>query len=419
MISENPEATCLRRFSNEATVPQPCLKRRYCRTFFEHSAPLRAFGAIGFGWCERRRAPIMLSAFALSMLSWAFTLAACAAYTGSNDTVANVNWGYGTVDGGALKYYVGLKRVVFQMPSSDGALRGYDWKEGACGESVTFESKSAQSGSLLRGMPVVQCAACRAVADRCIRLAITSTITQVFQITTDLQRSTRYGDLNCQKAFGFTTSVYGGISAYFALLRFRHGCGLKSSVPPWRKTSAVPVTIVLTGAQTSVDVYFRAGPGYILLFLAVILKVFDALAHFVVPTPTSRQRPPPQVASGGTEAGGAEHDPYERLADYMRTSVVDDGGGDTPEPAPDDAEVMLKMMEDERETPNATPERDPFTNSEEGTIKAKVASSTKDENPNPLQTANDRKEKFCPEVVSQPSSAATPFTQVGSVELFL
>ena len=45
-----------------------------------------------------------------------------------------------------------------------------------------------------------------------------SCITQVFQITTDLQRTTRYGDLNCQKMFGCFTSFWGLYSTWTALV---------------------------------------------------------------------------------------------------------------------------------------------------------------------------------------------------------
>jgi hypothetical protein len=69
-------------------------------------------------------------------------------------------------------------------------------------ETLNFESK---------------CRNCKKAAQGSLGLIITSVITQVFQITTDLQRSTRFGDLNCQKTFGLVTSLYGFISTIFAL----------------------------------------------------------------------------------------------------------------------------------------------------------------------------------------------------------
>ena len=38
-----------------------------------------------------------------------------------------------------------------------------------------------------------------------------------------------------QKLFGFSTSVYGMYSTWDSLVSFRYDCGLKSSLPPWRR----------------------------------------------------------------------------------------------------------------------------------------------------------------------------------------
>ena len=80
------------RFSNEETVPQPCLRKRCCRSFFEHNAVMRNFGRVGFPVCERNRKPIMLLAFFFSFLGWFFTIAAMCAYTAENDATINVGW---------------------------------------------------------------------------------------------------------------------------------------------------------------------------------------------------------------------------------------------------------------------------------------------------------------------------------------
>jgi len=42
----------------------------------------------------------------------------------------------------------------------------------------------------------------------------------------------------------------------------------------------------------------RAGPGYILLFLATIFKFFDLLAHLIVPTPHEKHQPAPSTSVG-------------------------------------------------------------------------------------------------------------------------
>jgi hypothetical protein len=121
-----PKDTCLGRFSNEETVPQPCLRSKVwgslylllssatlafqifhlgllsfppslslwktCRIFFEHNIFLRSFGRIGFQWADEHRSVIMLSAFFFSTVGWAFTIAACVAYTDSDESVRSTYW---------------------------------------------------------------------------------------------------------------------------------------------------------------------------------------------------------------------------------------------------------------------------------------------------------------------------------------
>eukprot|EP00966_Prymnesium_polylepis_P248048 5735667-Prymnesium_polylepis.1 len=41
---------------------------------------------------------------------------------------------------------------------------------------------------------------------------------------TDLQRATAYGDINCQKLFGFTTSVFGCLSGLGSMVTFANSC---------------------------------------------------------------------------------------------------------------------------------------------------------------------------------------------------
>ena len=66
----NPEVTPLRQFSNEKTVPRPCLWDAKCRAITESSACCRTSGRIGFAWAAFHRAPVMLVASAFSTAAW-------------------------------------------------------------------------------------------------------------------------------------------------------------------------------------------------------------------------------------------------------------------------------------------------------------------------------------------------------------
>jgi hypothetical protein len=91
------------------------------------------------------------------------------------------------------------------------------------------------------------------------------TITQVFQMTTDLQRTTRYGDLNCQKAMGMITGVYGFWSTMSAMRRFLEACA-------WNMQGDATLALA-GGGSVAVEIDFRAGVGFYLLLVATALKV--------------------------------------------------------------------------------------------------------------------------------------------------
>lgn len=165
----------------------------------------------GFAWADRHRSKIMLSAFAVSFVAWLMTISAAFAISSNAGVVQNTYWAQGDVDGGSLTYKLGLNVIVVEK---NGDTSTIEWEDHAC-DPIKFNSDEHGEVSVERPF----CSACSAAANKCIRLVITAMITQVFQITTDLQRTTTYGDLNCQKLFGFSTSVYGMYSTWDSLVR--------------------------------------------------------------------------------------------------------------------------------------------------------------------------------------------------------
>ena len=166
----------------------------------------------GFAWADRHRSKIMLSAFAVSFVAWLMTISAAFANSSNAAVVQNTYWAQGEVDGGSLTYKLGLNVIVVEKDG--GTSTTIQWADHAC-DPITFNSDEHGEVSVERPF----CSACSAAANKCIKLVITAMITQVFQITTDLQRTTSYGDLNCQKLFGFSTSVYGMYSTWDSLVR--------------------------------------------------------------------------------------------------------------------------------------------------------------------------------------------------------
>ena len=175
------------------TVPQPCLKSLGCRRIWEHSFVPRMFGRVGFNICDKFRSQIMLTAFVLSTIGWIFSIVACVALSNDSANILNTYWASGDIDGGAATYYVGLsKYVVDGVVGGAGKQQVVSWKlPSACNSSFSFTSKSLGGVVTSVGNLVTSCTTCQAQVLSVETMVIMGAITQVFQMTTNLQRSTR------------------------------------------------------------------------------------------------------------------------------------------------------------------------------------------------------------------------------------
>jgi hypothetical protein len=130
---------------------------------------------------------------------------------------------------------------------------------------------------------------------------VLSILVQFPTMTTDLQRSTRYGDVNCQSAFGLCTNIFGFVVSLGALMSFRKAC--YNDLP---------------GSLYGQDVDWSIGVGYNCVFVATVIKLLDASVHFLLPTPKQKWKKPP---AGITE-----------VEDYMMLAMddADDAGKINP-----------------------------------------------------------------------------------------
>ena len=289
--TQSPETGCLRHFSNETTPPQPCLKRYACRRFWEHSPWCRGIGRVGAAFGDRNRGYIMLSAFAVSFVAWILTFAAFAATSSQAGMIRDTCWAKSTATfsptlhpplGATVTSYVGIgSRVdVIDTPGEASTTSVVEWSTpGSC--------------TLLNGVSYPRCEQCGAKSQEALQWLITSAITQVFQMTTDLQRTTRYGDLNCQKALGTLTGIYGTVATMQSLKAFMYECAGRGPEEYFRHRVEYLLPVPAEAANASsverVAVEIRGGPGFALLLLATLLKLYDVACHASVPTPLPKR----------------------------------------------------------------------------------------------------------------------------------
>lgn len=272
----SPEVTCLRQFSNEKTVPRPCLWRGGCRRVFESSLLPRHFGRVGFAFADVHRAPIMTAAFCVSFLAWCCMLLSGLALTESDALVRSFAWAVGNAESPARTItatrFVGVShRILVVSVAPSFAVS----PNASLYSSVAWTDEEACSHEMES-----TCEQCALAAGSVTKLAIASILTQMVQMATDLQRTTPYGDMNCQKLMGVITGFYGLISGLKSLHYFSSGC--------WRSQ---PTTFTWEAAPELGAFEFEArwGPGLGLMWLATLLKAVDIVCHLIVPTPRRKR----------------------------------------------------------------------------------------------------------------------------------
>jgi len=294
----SPEQTCLRHFSNENSMVKPFEKQWMVRRMLEHSHPVRVLGGIGCALANRHRAAIMGLAAFCSVAGWLCMFGASFGVSRQGAVVRRMAWAVlewhsdeAGLDAVWVRAYFGIRTRVFESHGvawNGTALvlaPGYEvisverWgSQGACGGTIGFD------GSVESEEALAFCTSCEESSLDTISFIWMSVATQAFQITSDLQRLTPYGDMNCQKLLGWTTSVLGLCTGLSAIFSFLGGC--------WRH---FPPSLTFDEGYGDLPVRAVAtrsiGRGCALMMLAVFLKIVDAACHLAVQVPGVKRRP--------------------------------------------------------------------------------------------------------------------------------
>jgi len=286
----SPEEGCIRYVSNENTLPAPLVFPWCCRRVHEHSWVARKFGNVGFssmGHPDRRR-PLLLTAFGVSFTAWVFMMLA----SGALSTGQSLN---------AWAWAIAEIRIT---PGTTVTLRAGIWAR-----TATFYSTDYQPPLYLNGIggwadcadaismgefnltfddPTAHCTDCADVSESTTLFIILSIVTQISQISSDVQRSTRYGDINCQKLWAVLTSTFGFVTGIQSLRTFAFSC--------WRNLPSTYTVLLPGGLPITVEAEWTGSVGFFLMAIGISLKAFDVFCHLIVPTPQERRiRPPEKV----------------------------------------------------------------------------------------------------------------------------
>lgn len=227
------------------------------------------------GCCECNlqawRVPVMLTATALSLIALVLQVLPVISVSTDEQVVRDLHWTHGSGSAfnetsgerlGGADLYISISALVLDVA---GSQRVIEWDAADC---------AATLGET--------CSACKDTASATTSVVIISLITAVVQLTTDVQRSTRAGDVNCQRAVGIFTGFLGLFTTLSSLSSFEEGC---------RRDLPSLTSVVIDGNAILVEgVDYDLGPSFICLFVATTLKIVDVVCHLTVTTPAPKRR---------------------------------------------------------------------------------------------------------------------------------
>jgi len=335
----NPDPSCFRHFSNEYTVP---LSARFHTLLpcIETNAFCRTCGWFGIPWGDRHRKSLGAILATLNCLAMFLGLFAALGMTQIGSVLKSSHWVYGelvidSLPEMALQRFpslvenitsplpIGVKFQIFAgvnmrlnvfncrdarnsslCRSWVSALKYTETESGLFHQEILWSNTNAcgnglglDSGEILRNEKI--CKDCQGAQFANFALVM-GVVTQWPTLLTNLQRSTRFGDINCQSTMGVLTNVWGTVMTLISFVLFANACHGK-----------LPNSI---GGRT---LNWRFGAGYWCLLAATIVKIPDGIGHFIIPTPKQRWASP--------------KDSFASAAEYM---ALRDDGDDDEAPAP-------------------------------------------------------------------------------------
>mmetsp|Transcript_3947 Transcript_3947/g.6178 ORF Transcript_3947/g.6178 Transcript_3947/m.6178 type:complete len:266 (+) Transcript_3947:90-887(+) len=232
-------------------VPDPvCCVCPGVRRLCEESSCCGKVGTTGFDFFDRHRRPIMLFMALLAVVSTALSVVPVVSTSTKRSVVMNSFWTQGKIHSENTMFFVGLKAVVVDDGDS---VVSYEWDSSEC--------SNVDSGN--RGF----CDKCKDACDATFKVVIVNLITSIPTIMTDLKRSTREGDMNCQKFMAILTGIVSTLTTLSSLSLFLDGCfrHLPDST---------------TAGNT---VSYSLGPGFICLLIPQIIKPLDVIVNIMTP----------------------------------------------------------------------------------------------------------------------------------------
>ncbi|KRX10140.1 hypothetical protein PPERSA_08543 [Pseudocohnilembus persalinus] len=253
---KEPESqTCSQKLEEKLpTQKEPCFyKSKLFTKICEQSSFCLFSGKIGVDFFSKNRGIVFTLDLALQILATIFTAFSLFAFVNNHAFLSAFNWAKGDIYmGGQYQAYYGLLGFNIYSQQQD-INKNIKWGGAECELSYCIDCKE------------------QALANQ--QTAVIAFITSIPSIMTILQRAKPETDKNCQKFMGILTSITGFTSGFISLYNYYQYC-------------IQNISHLEVGGNFSI----KQGPGYSLLFIATVLKIFDLFCHLLVPTPPNINR---------------------------------------------------------------------------------------------------------------------------------
>lgn len=140
-------------------------------------------------------------------------------------------------------------------------------------------------------------------------------LTQIPTITTNLQRSTPFGDLNCQASWGTITCAFGTLTSLIALLAFTQACYVK-----------------LPDKINNTTMTWRLGYPYLCLILGTSIKIPDGICHLLLSTPEKRWVASTEKLTSLPDYMSLNATPKQQVMETEETSTSSQNGKEALQP---------------------------------------------------------------------------------------
>jgi len=278
----SPEESCLKHVSNEYTLPASGVYLK-ASPVIESNVVCRTCGGIGLSAATSFRKPLMLGAAGVNALGCILCMFALVGLGSSYSALVFGHWIYGEIDlagTSTLKMYFGVSSRVLAVDCDDVTLASF-LNEGFSyeGDSICAMEQSDDSCT-----SPFDSAAIAAMCEDCKdnqyseSTLIMGVITYWPSLLTNFQRSTEFGDVNCQKFMGIVSTLIGMLTNIMALTGYADAC-----------YAALPTSADIDGSSVSAE--WSLGGCFNCLIAATVFRLVDLFVHTIVPTPPSRHVP--------------------------------------------------------------------------------------------------------------------------------